>query len=475
MHLMSGRALAALFFVVVLPATAVFSGPAVILGPSDGLAFDQPRVAVEVIDESAPGGPRSLGPEAGQDFLLDTGATSVVIAGGAYSNLLGRSYVTEGTYLEQGVAGFTEMDVSRPYRFDVAGNSGIRQTIHGARLMSNASLNFGSFGGIAGMPLMMGRTVTMDFSVWSGGALTTMLTDFPDTPPPSAGHRYHVPLEMVSFAQSGQIAPNDPLPVWAPLPFVQVEARHGAQRAGGKFVVDTGAQLSILSSSVAFALGLDADGDGDFEHEKQGELEVGGIGGMVTMPLLSFDALRLPTSEGVDLAWTDVQVGVLDIDPSIAGVFGQDLLTSGWLAALLGLGEGYFDQVHFDFRTARSGMGTMLFDLNPAKDSITYPTLARGDMNGDEVIDNLDIAAFVQALSDPAGYRAAFPWINASVIGDVNLDGQLDNEDIAPFGDLLVGGSATAVPEPSGAVLSLLASVYSCVVIRLRRFSRGVA
>ncbi len=42
-------------------------------------------------------------------------------------------------------------------------------------------------------------------------------------------------------------------------------------------------------------------------------------------------SLAVKTTEGVDLKWTDLQVGVYDIDPSIAGIFGMDFLTSGWL------------------------------------------------------------------------------------------------------------------------------------------------
>ncbi len=61
-----------------------------------------------------------------------------------------------------------------------------------------------------------------------------------------------------------------------------------------------------------------------------------------------------------------------------------------------------------------------------------------GDLNCDGVVNFLDINPFVLALTDPAGYAAAFPncTINA---GDVNGDGAVDFLDINPFVALLGG------------------------------------
>ena len=37
----------------------VQAAPYITVGPSDGFAFDQPRVAIAVVDPAAPGGPRN--------------------------------------------------------------------------------------------------------------------------------------------------------------------------------------------------------------------------------------------------------------------------------------------------------------------------------------------------------------------------------------------------------------------------------
>ncbi len=70
--------------------------------------------------------------------------------------------------------------------------------------------------------------------------------------------------------------------------------------------------------------------------------------------------------------------------------------------------------------------------------AVTEGALVRGDINCDGVIDFMDIDAFVLALSDPAGYAAAYPdcnWLSA----DCNGDGTVDFADINAFVALLGG------------------------------------
>ena len=62
-----------------------------------------------------------------------------------------------------------------------------------------------------------------------------------------------------------------------------------------------------------------------------------------------------------------------------------------------------------------------------------------GDMNCDGVVSVSDIGPFVLALSDPAGYAAAFPDCDLAN-GDVNVDGSVTVSDIGPFVLLLTGG-----------------------------------
>ena len=62
-----------------------------------------------------------------------------------------------------------------------------------------------------------------------------------------------------------------------------------------------------------------------------------------------------------------------------------------------------------------------------------------GDMNCDGFVTVSDIGPFVLALTNPAGYAAAFPACDI-MAGDVNQDGFVTVSDIGPFVALLAGG-----------------------------------
>jgi hypothetical protein len=56
----------------------------------------------------------------------------------------------------------------------------------------------------------------------------------------------------------------------------------------------------------------------------------------------------------------------------------------------------------------------------------------RGDLNCDGLVNNFDIDPFVLALTNPAGYAAAFPNCDINQ-GDINGDNAVNNFDIDPF------------------------------------------
>jgi probable HAF family extracellular repeat protein len=62
-----------------------------------------------------------------------------------------------------------------------------------------------------------------------------------------------------------------------------------------------------------------------------------------------------------------------------------------------------------------------------------------GDLNCDGLVNAFDIDPFVLALTDPAGYAAAFPDCSSSA-ADINQDGAVNTFDIDPFVLLLTGG-----------------------------------
>nr|WP_143547780.1 GEVED domain-containing protein [Rhodopirellula sp. SM50] len=365
------------------------------LGASDNIALDQPRVAVEFAADVDPGpGVRweSLGPDLFNTFLLDTGASSILTMATAIADMEDSpvGYDVQGQLLEGGVAGEHLLDVSVPYRFDFAGSNGERHTLLDTRVMSDATKDFSQLGpwGLAGMPAMEGRVTSLDFTGWSGGGVDLdsiyMETEFRTDVPASNGHRYTIELDnRLSFDPLDQMVFGEP-PIWGDVPFMTGIPEHNGIAQAGNFLFDTGAQISLLSERLAIDIGLDSNGDGLLDQNDSNfvtQQVVGGVGGQISVPVFGFDEFHLPTASGVDLVWTDLQWLVLDIDipgqaSSLDGVFGSDLLTSGWFHAFFSPGQpdGYINQVHMDFRTIENdGTGLVHFDLNPDFDQLILP------------------------------------------------------------------------------------------------------
>ena len=77
-----------------------------------------------------------------------------------------------------------------------------------------------------------------------------------------------------------------------------------------------------------------------------------------------------------------------------------------------------------------------------------------GDLNRDGAVNNQDIAAFVQALTDPAGFQSQYGYAPV-LLGDLNHDGLFNNQDIASFVALLTGGR----PAPQAAPMTIRTKV----------------
>jgi hypothetical protein len=97
--------------------------------------------------------------------------------------------------------------------------------------------------------------------------------------------------------------------------------------------------------------------------------------------------------------------------------------------------SGQFSNLNFD----GGGQYSVTYTPTTVVIHVISPPVIRADLNCDGAVNNFDIDPFVLALTNPAGYRAAFP--NCPLANaDVNRDGVVNNFDIDPFVQCLVGG-----------------------------------
>jgi hypothetical protein len=454
--------------------------PWIDMGVKDDFAIDQPMVTLEVFDQLAGGGRgASLGPGIGEfgflfsGFFLDTGSTSILAFNDAAATLEENGYITEGTVVEQGTAGFSTLDVSAEYYLEVTDSGGGTRSLPFTRIMSGQIDGLDGVNGLVGMPAMVGKVVSLDTGHWEelAGldpfdpdyldqilALLPLQVGISDTLPAAAGHRYSVPIRAKTFHVMG----DGPLPAEAPIPFVEMSVGNGNQEATGQFIVDTGASISFISTDIGRAIGLDSNNDGLLDASDDqffDSIPIGGIGGILDAPLFAIDRFSIPTEQGVDLVWQlpqSLSVLIVDIDPAIDGVFGAELVSSGWFSLfeedVEGLGP--LQQTHFDFRQffADDDMGKIYFDLTPSFD-VVQPEPIPGDYNDDGIVNAADYTV----------WRNSLGAVGSNLPADGNGSGSVDAGDYAiwkmHFGESFGGGGSgsAAVPEPGGLWLTLLA------------------
>ncbi len=167
-----------------------------------------------------------------------------------------------------------------------------------------------------------------------------------------------------------------------------------------RFMLDTGAQVSVVGSRVAARLGL-KPAHPDFEVEIQGV-----TGETSTAPGFYIDAIDIPAL-GDWLSFTNIPVVLLDVSSPEGGT----------LDGIIGM--NLFTDLNFTLR----GGGMFLQD-DPA---IYYETISQvtGDITGDGVVDWLDVAAFADAWLTTTGTP------NWNARADMVSDGIIDFFDFA--------------------------------------------
>lgn len=432
-------------------------------GVMDDVALDQPRVLFALEDPADPG--VIVGPDGFfNTAALDTGADSVLLAQFAYFDgntfeidpdryqLEHRGDGSVVQYEQVGVGGSELFDLTIPYNLAYAGPQGGATTqLQAVRVTGSPDAALSDLAGIVGMPAMVGRVAAWDLTPMSSFNLITAA--FSDTRPAETGHSYHIHLDRLATEASGQIQPDDPLPVLADLPLVpNVLTGHNGGSTTGPYLLDSGAATTLITSATALALGIDPENDAiDF-------LPVGGVGGEVDLPVVHIDSITLPTAEGVDMVFRDINAAVLDVEGlPVAGILGFNALTTGYLAALGSSDTGVFHQVVLDFTDPAQWV--MRLDVNPDDDNVIDAPFT-GDANRDGIVDIADLVRLSQNYSQ----QTYGQWID----GDFNGDGKIDIADLvllsqhysqsAGWAAPSLALSALNTPEPaSGGALLLIA------------------
>lgn len=451
-------------------ATAPAAAVDIDFGLGDSIAIDQPRVTAAFVNESTlQRYPGELG--SGFTMLLDTGASSFLLAQGAHTDFFSTfSYAIEGPYLEQGVGGFEPVDITAAHTATISSFAGTLDLsggtpsvpgdvgtfdLTGAKMITAPSLNIGSFNGIIGMPAMSGRATIMEMATISGagtggsdlldniGQVGVGFTDtVPTGPVPNGTHSFTFSRFNVD-ASAGQVGDDGPIPITEDLPllggidFSLTPAVNSPDPAltttttstNNTLLFDTGAQLSMISRGVAEELGIDVDAITDF-------LEVGGVGGTAEVPITQVSTFEFNTNEGNTLVFHDIAVGIIDIPGlDVDGILGFNLFTTGYLDPILAaLGDTNVDAEPGD----RGAFLDMLLDFTDKDDGnadddwqmflTQNPDFATntGDVGG---VDGLP-PFFGTGLEQTLLAFPGFPVAELELLGDFDHDGSLTPEDL---------------------------------------------
>jgi hypothetical protein len=188
-----------------------------------------------------------------------------------------------------------------------------------------------------------------------------------------------------------------------------------------KFIIDTGAQVTVIASRIAAMLSLDP-AHPDFTVEIQGV-----DGQLVDVPGFYLDSLDLPAL-GQRLSYTNVPVVLLDIDSPEGGV----------LDGIIGM--NLFNQYNLVLRGGGMiGMDEPWLDFEPLPN-------VDADYDNDGDVDMEDFG-YLQRCFSGLGIPPEDPDCQGA---GLNADSSVDNQDIELFIDCMSGPNVSATPECIG-------------------------
>jgi predicted aspartyl protease len=369
-----------------------------------------------IVEDSITGSYLTSTPES--DYIIgifDTGASAHVMGyeAGNRAGIFAANLLTSNINTISGVTGEVDAWVSQPIGIFIDGLGAVepngllwnRSNMMG---QSNVAIMVGQGGSPVDLPTAIGSPMSVYYTAaFNNNIVVTRTRDGSDYNSPDI-HIYQqddpciptyanmIPLELrplgaASVQYIPGITPDFEFEPTSPSVIIgtssqsvffvaSVDLYNGTHSAIDKtrFMLDTGAQVSVVGYRVASRLGLNP-ANPDFEVEIQGV-----TGDSIMAPGFYIDAIDIPAL-GEWLSFTNIPVVLLDISSPEGGT----------LDGIIGM--NLFTDLNFTLR----GGGLFLQD-DPA---IEYEPVSRlpGDINGDGVADWLDISAFAGAWLSTTG------------------------------------------------------------------------
>jgi hypothetical protein len=346
------------------------------------LAYDQPRVGVYLKD----GAGDYLPPASGgyvMPGLLDTGAAAHVIPK-YLSDIMEVPLDPAGSAEILTLCGYSEfLDVSQKVYVGVGPPDSENEADYvqvGPQRMAVRLLD-PPLADVLGFPMIVGTPFLREYSIAVGWQIIEIVPgiEVPElisTPRPAGapGPVMDLVLPLTPVGETNY-DPEVSMVTAHSVPFADVVLWNGTNRERRQFIVDTGAQISFISTELAMALGVDLD------HPVDAGLPVSGAGTCeVTIYPYYVDELILPTSQRVALVFEQPILYVMDV-PGIDGGIGSNMLF-------------FFDELDgldIDLSGLKLGM------------KLNVPIPPGGDLNGDGSCDVADLLTVVYGFGEAAG------------------------------------------------------------------------
>jgi len=375
--------------------------------------------------------------------FLDTGASGVLLSRET-TELMGIAVEPNAQFVDTGVAGEEYFDVSESlyigtadYKASDPYNPSI-YSLAGPRRFQIKQTYAGLFPiDVLGVPVMAGKSAVLD----SGGTndleyFTADIKEANDPAIPQVDFKLALRFEKYIVPEDSRNIP--PLPVLAYNPVIDnIAVEYNGVISTGTWLFDTGATVSAISTAQSFKLGL-TDEYGEPIITPDFYVDIGGIGGSITIPGFQIDNLIIPTLCGYNLVFNNARVTVHDVGIFnettgefiiLDGIFGSNFLCATFDTLTYDMSATPFDRIVIDTKNALLGFNVNdIYPLPTCNDmGMPWPV---SDFNRDYFVDLQDLHIFADE------WLGDCDWLNWNCRGaDMNLDSTVNFGDYANFAD----------------------------------------